>query len=100
MALLLGIARPQRRKSPRGPSASLHAPLAPQPLKRARIRPVLTLPLPPARIFDLKKIAALHASEVGPSIRSGLIRRQSRRISIVSSQNSEATRSPTGAFRI
>ena len=34
MALLLGIARPQRRKSPRGPSASLHAPLAPQPRRR------------------------------------------------------------------
>jgi hypothetical protein len=31
----------------------------------------LTLPLTPSRVFDLKKIAALHASEVRSSVRSG-----------------------------
>ena len=52
--------------------------LAPQPLECPGIGPVLALTLAPSCVLDFKKIAALRASEVGPSFRTRYARTASK----------------------
>jgi predicted flap endonuclease-1-like 5' DNA nuclease len=46
------------------------APLAPKPLQRSGIGPVVPLPMAPACVLHFKQIAAVRAPEVGSSLRA------------------------------